>query len=222
MGDSPGSVPDRRRERTEPFLFLDPFERESDVSLATSDRSEPLVPRAAEHRFGQLSPRDFKAAFRFYPLGVSLITADAGAGPVAFTASSVSAVNDDPALLMFSASSRSSSSPTLLRADTIVVHLLDAESLDLAKLGAARGVDRFADRSRWERLVTGEPYFPKARSWIRARILNRMDAGGSTVIVAQGIQSSVRADDIDDLPARDGLVYLNRTWHRIGDHSRTE
>ncbi len=192
------------------------------MSVSSPARAEQWVQRHAEHRFGQLSSADFKAAFRYYPLGVSLITADAGRGPVALTASSVSAVNDDPALLMFSASSRSSSSPTLREADTIVVHLLDAESLDLAKLGSARGIDRFADRSRWSRLVTGEPYFPQARSWIRARILNRLDAGGSTVIVAQGIQSSVSADDADDLPTRDGLVYLNRTWHRIGDHSRAE
>ncbi len=189
------------------------------------NRPEPShVPpdRTAEHRFGQLSADDFKAAFRFYPLGVSLITADDGSGPIAFTASSVSAVNAEPALLMFSASSSSSSSPTLRRADTIVVHLLDAESIELAKLGSARGVDRFADRSQWTRLVTGEPYFPAARSWIRARILNRMDAGGSTVFVAQGIQTSVRADSVDDLPERGGLVYLNRTWHHIGEHSRVE
>lgn len=192
------------------------------MSLPSPTRTGSWVHRPAEHRFGQLSPEDFKAAFRYYPLGVSLITADAGHGPVALTASSVSAVNDDPALLMFSASSRSSSSPTLLQADTLVVHLLDAESLELAKLGSARGIDRFADRSKWTRLVTGEPYFPQARSWIRARVLNRMDAGGSTVIVAQGIQSSVSADAADDLPTRDGLVYLNRTWHRIGDHSRAE
>lgn len=192
------------------------------MSLPSPSAATSWTSRHPEHRFGQLSSDDFKAAFRFYPLGVSLITADAGSGPVALTASSVSAVNDDPALLMFSASSRSSSSPTLQRADTIVVHLLDAESLDLAKLGSARGVDRFADRSQWARLVTGEPYFPQARSWIRARVLNRMDAGGSTVIVAQGIQSSVSAAAADDLPSRDGLVYLNRTWHRIGDHSRAE
>ena len=51
-----------------------------------------------------LSPDDFKAAFRHHPAGVAVITADAGRGPVMLTATSVSSVSAEPALLMFSLS----------------------------------------------------------------------------------------------------------------------
>ena len=91
------------------------------------------------------TPSRFTAAFRAHPAGVALVTADAGGGPVALTATSVASVSADPPMLMFSVSDASSSSPTIAVADTVVVHLLRAEQLHLAKLGATSGIDRFAD-----------------------------------------------------------------------------
>ena len=103
-----------------------------------------------------LPPQSFKDLFRGHPGGVAVITADAGDGPVALTATSVSSVSADPPLLTFSISALSSASTTLQRADTVVVHLLDADDLDLARLCATSGLDRFADRAAWSRLATGE------------------------------------------------------------------
>ncbi|MFI8593119.1 flavin reductase family protein [Microbacterium sp. NPDC078428] len=161
---------------------------------------------------------DFKAAFRLHPAGVALITADAHGVPIALTASSVSAVSADPPLLMFSVSVHSSSSTVLRLADTVVVHLLSARNLDLAVLGATSGVDRFADTARWRRLPTGEPVFDDAHTWLRTRILHRIDAGGSTVFVGTAVESRCTADAAAD----EGLVYRNRTWHRVGEDSLTE
>ena len=158
---------------------------------------------------------DFKAAFRLHPAGVSLITADAHGVPIALTASSVSAVSADPPLLMFSVSVHSSSSTVLRLADTVVVHLLSANNHDLAVLGATSGVDRFTDTTRWHRLDTGEPVFDDVRTWLRARILHRIDAGGSTVFVGTAIESRCDADPSTD----EGLVYRNRRWHRLREDS---
>lgn len=63
--------------------------------------------------YSTLSAETFKSAFRSYPGGVSLITADAGGGPAALTATSVSAVSAEPPLLTFSLSARSSSAPAI-------------------------------------------------------------------------------------------------------------
>ncbi|MBE8477394.1 MULTISPECIES: flavin reductase family protein [Streptomyces] len=164
----------------------------------------------------------FKLAFRLYPGGVSLITADAGTGPVALTATSVSPVSAEPPLIMFSLSALSSSTPTIRDADTVVIHLLNAGTLDLAQLGATSGIDRFADTTRWARLATGEAVFTEAPVWIRARVHSRMEAGGSTVIVAEALESSVRSESFDALASSDGLVYVNRAWHRIGSHSQID
>ena len=161
----------------------------------------------------------FKAFFRGHPAGVAVITAIGDDGPVALTASSVSSVSVDPPLLIFSISSLSSATPTLRTAPTLVVHLLDADDLDIARLGATSGVDRFADRSAWSSLTTGEPVFHGVRAWARCAVISRMDAGASTVIAAQALQGSI-ARDIDDVGDEGGaLVYHNRQWHRLGAHS---
>lgn len=164
---------------------------------------------------GGLTADEFKTAFRNHPAGVAVITADAGNGPVGLTATSVFSVSAEPTLLVFSISGQSSSGPTIEKADTVVVHLLGAHQLEVAKLFATSGVDRFADRTSWDRLITGEPYLPDAPSWIRGRIINRMEAGGSTVVAVHALTASVAPEQVDAAP----LVYHNRTWHRIGKHS---
>jgi flavin reductase (DIM6/NTAB) family NADH-FMN oxidoreductase RutF len=163
-----------------------------------------------------LSAADFKLAFRNHPAGVAVITADAGDGPVGLTATSVFSVSADPAILVFSISGQSSSAPTIEKADTVVVHLLGADQLDVAKLFATSGVDRFADRSSWHRLVTGEPVIHGVPVWIRGQIIDRMSAGGSTIVAVHALQAHLPEHDVAP------LVYHNRAWHHIGDHSRID
>jgi len=162
-----------------------------------------------------LSSEEFKAAFRNHAAGVAVITADAGDGPVGLTATSVFSVSAEPPLLVFSVSDLSSSAPTLREAENVVVHLLGADQLHIAKLCATSGIDRFADLSLWGRLPTGEPYFPTAQSWIRGRVEGRMPAGGSTVFAVHALEASVASDASLEPP----LVYHNRRWHSLGDHS---
>lgn len=177
---------------------------------------------AAGHPAGSgapaLSAADFKLAFRNHAAGVAVITADAGDGPVGLTATSVFSVSAEPPLLVFSISSSSSSAPTLNRADTVIVHLLGADQLDLARLCATSGIDRFADRSIWDRLITGEPFFPSAPVWIRGKVINRMEAGTSTVIAVHALQAKLPTEGEDTAP----LVYHNRTWHALGPASTLE
>ncbi|MFT4123518.1 MAG: flavin reductase family protein [Microbacteriaceae bacterium] len=184
----------------------------------TDVHGQPDRQRAAETTAaaieGGLPADEFKLAFRNHPAGVAIITADAGDGPVGLTATSVFSVSAVPPLLVFSISSQSSSAPTIAKANTVVVHLLGAHQLEAAKLFATSGVDRFADHSSWDRLITGEPYLPAAPTWIRGRIINRMDAGGSTVVAVHALQAK-QTDGHDPAP----LVYHNRNWHHLGEHS---
>jgi flavin reductase (DIM6/NTAB) family NADH-FMN oxidoreductase RutF len=163
-----------------------------------------------------LSAADFKLAFRNHPAGVAVITADAGDGPVGLTATSVFSVSADPAILVFAISEQSSSAPTIEKADTVVVHLLGADQLDVAKLFATSGIDRFADSSSWHRLVTGEPVIHGVPVWIRGQIIDRMDAGGSTIVAVHALQAHLLDEDVAP------LVYHNRAWHHIGDHSKID
>jgi flavin reductase (DIM6/NTAB) family NADH-FMN oxidoreductase RutF len=168
-----------------------------------------------------LTPDEFKAAFRNHAAGVAVITADAGNGPVGMTATSVFSISATPPLLVFSASELSSSTPTLTEADTVVVHLLGSDDLDLAVLCATSGIDRFADTSMWARLDSGEPYFPNVHAWIRGRIVNKLKAGSSTLFVVKALESFSAASAGADHPKANAqpLVYHNRTWHGLSHES---
>lgn len=168
-----------------------------------------------------LAPDAFKAAFRNHPAGVAIVTADAGDGPVAMTVTSVFSVSAEPPLLVFSASALSSSTPTISAAETVIVHIPGADQLDLAKLAATSGVDRFPE-GLWMRLPTGEPVYPAAHAWIRGRIVNRLEAGTSTVFVVEALNASTPGADTDEADARLArpLVYHNRTWHVLDDASK--
>ncbi|WP_127127055.1 flavin reductase family protein [Georgenia sp. SYP-B2076] len=182
--------------------------------------SQNLTPRNGDG----LSPDEFKAAFRNHPAGVALITADDGERPVALTATSVISVSAVPPMLVFSVTEFSSSAPVLRAADTVVVHLLGAEQLDLAKLGATSGIDRFADTTLWSRLPTGEPFFPSASVWIRGRVVEKVIVGNSIVFVVQGLEAKIGDSDVDAAERESSvpLVYHNRTWHHLGQGSRVE
>jgi flavin reductase (DIM6/NTAB) family NADH-FMN oxidoreductase RutF len=196
------------------------------VQAAPSQKEDHVAEPERLHRLenddqatalGGLSADEFKLAFRHHPAGVALITADAGDGPVAMTATSVFSVSAEPPLLVFSISDQSSASATITKADTLIVHLLSADQLDLARLGATSGIDRFADTSLWDRLITGEPYFPAVRTWIRGRVIDRMRAGSSTVVAVHALQARLPETDVAESAAP--LVYYRRTWHELSDES---
>ncbi|CAN5257409.1 flavin reductase family protein [soil metagenome] len=179
----------------------------------------PDVP-VVETTTGTITADEFKSAFRNHAGGVAVITADAGEGPVGLTATSVISVSIAPPLVVFSVSELSSSTPAILASDTVVVHLLGADQLDIAKLCSTSGIDRFADGSIWSRMPTGEPYFPAAHAWIRGRVVNRMSAGGSTVIAVEALDALSPDQDDPQTATKAALVYHNRTWHILGEHSK--
>ncbi|MBL5974904.1 MAG: flavin reductase [Candidatus Leucobacter sulfamidivorax] len=165
-----------------------------------------------------LSAEDFKFAFRGHPAGVGIVTAETDNGPVALTVSSLFSVGLEPPTLVFSASAMSSATPTILNAETVVVHLVGAEQIELAKLGATSGVDRFGPGIEWDRLPTGEPYYPGAADWIRGRVSQVVPAGGSNLVVVEALESKPHAADAS--PDLSPLVYHNRGWHVIGEHTK--
>ena len=156
----------------------------------------------------------FKNAFRTHPAGIAVITAQGPEGPVGLTASLVSSVSADPPVLAFSVSTASSSAAALVRADTLVVHLLGADQLGIAQLFATRGADRFGGAVAWRPLPTGEPLLVDAPWALRCRILHRLPVGGSMILAAEVL--SIEQNGHDGVPP---LVYHNRAYHRLDDRS---
>lgn len=166
-----------------------------------------------------LSEEEFKNAFRGLAAGVAVVTAEIDGEPAAMTATSVSSLSATPPLLVFSASQLSSATRIIGEADTVVVHILSANQLDLAKLCATSGVDRFADNGSWRTLPTGEPLFTGAEKWIRGRVVQRFTAGASLIHVVEALDAG-SGEAVGE--GAEPLVYHNRTWHALGDTSAIE
>ncbi|MTV28979.1 flavin reductase family protein, partial [Nitriliruptoraceae bacterium ZYF776] len=74
----------------------------------------------------------FKAAFRRYSSGVSIITAKTPDGWVGLTASSVASVSADPPMVSFSMPTSGWTAGRIAAAATVGIHLLPVERADLA------------------------------------------------------------------------------------------
>lgn len=155
----------------------------------------------------------FREAFRCHPAGVAVITADPGDQPVAMTVSSLISVSADPPTVGFSLSARSGSTAAVLAAGHVVIHLLRYADLDLARLGATPGADRFGPAVAWQRLPTGEPRYSQVLTWFRARIEGALAVEGATLVVARLLEGA--AAGAPDTPEQESLIYMDRRWHRL-------
>lgn len=154
----------------------------------------------------------FFAAFRHHPSGVAIITADAGEGPVALTVSSLISVSASPPTVAFSLSASSSTAKAVEKAKTVVIHFVRRGDMELARLCATSGVDRFGEHVRWERLASGEPHYPQVDFWFRAALRDRLALPGACLMTAELLSASPLAQNGR---GDDALVYANRSWHEL-------
>ena len=150
----------------------------------------------------------FRAAFRAHPAGVSIVTAAGPEGAVGLTASSVASVAVEPATLAFSVTGGRSAS-VIAAAQTIVVHLVGADQLELARAFADPSAPRFTAAMDWEVLPTGEPLLRDAAWALRCEIIHRAPLGGSVLLAARVLD--IRPNPTGSAP----LVYHNREFHTL-------
>ena len=192
--------------------------------LAPAGRTEPA--RDADTGAGisaGISADEYKAVFRHHPAGVVVVALrDEHGRPVGFTATSVISVSAQPPLLAFSLASSSSSWPAVAGATTLALSFLAHHQDDVSARFATSGIDRFA-AGGWRPLPTGEPVIDGALAWVRGRVVDRTQVGSSHLVSVQVLASSVQVAPASarrpGLEAASPLVYHDRTYHRIGDHS---
>ncbi len=158
---------------------------------------------------------DFRSMFRRHAAGVAIVTAEVDGELVGMTVTSLISVSASPPLIAFSLSAKSSATPPLRRATTVVMHLLRAEHLDLASRFATSGIDRF-EGIEWTRLETGDPVLVDIESWMLCRIVDALPAAESTLVLAE-VERVVGAEMAE---RHRPLVYWDRTWHGLGDGSQ--
>ncbi|MQB41041.1 flavin reductase family protein [Rhizobium sp. ICMP 5592] len=168
--------------------------------------------RAAPPQVGASVAEVFMMAFRHHPAGVAIITADPGDGPVALTVSSLISISASPPMVAFSLSDNSSSAHAVRRAETVVVHFVRRSDMELARLCATRGKDRFGPDVRWARLESGEPHYPDVGLWFQAAIRGLFPVPGACLVSAELLKASPGAQEGQQ---DDTLVYANRAWHGL-------
>ncbi|MFI6085234.1 flavin reductase family protein [Streptomyces sp. NPDC051217] len=139
----------------------------------------------SSHITAGIAPERFKKAFRRYPAGVVVVTADAGHGPVGFTATSLTSLSLAPPLVSFGIALSGSSWPTIERASSAVVNFICAEQEPLARTFATSGADRFAAPTAWHRLPEGDPVLDDVAGWLRLSIQQIVPAGDHRIVVGR-------------------------------------
>lgn len=138
------------------------------------------------------------------------MTLDSGSGPVGFTATSFASLSLDPPLVSFNISHTSSSIGALHSADSVVIHLLGEHQQHLAQRFARSADQRFADKSLWARLDSGEPVLHGTPSWLRVTVDQLIPIGDHTLVI--GLVTRVHADADDDSAAAPLLYHEGRYY----------
>ncbi|MFE9438661.1 flavin reductase family protein [Streptomyces sp. NPDC006602] len=131
------------------------------------------------------SPDLLRSVFRRHAAGVAVITARGDAGPVGFTATSLTSVSADPPLLSFGIGTGASSWPAVAETDHVGVHILGEHQQGLAATFARSGADRFGTATAWREGPEGVPVLDDVQAWLLCRIAARVPAGDHRLVLAE-------------------------------------
>jgi len=153
------------------------------------------------------SPTDaLLATFRRHASGVAVITCSAPDGsPVGFTATSMTSLGANPAIVMFSVARGASSFEPITRAEFVAIHTLGVKNLELAKRMAADHSKRFAGDD-WQRGPHNVPVFDCATSVLVAKVRQVIDVENNAVIIAEVVVGAIGDEDA-------ALLYHQRAYH---------
>ncbi|MFF0156756.1 flavin reductase family protein [Streptomyces sp. NPDC005263] len=156
------------------------------------------------------SPDLLRSVFRRHAAGVAVITARGEAGPVGFTATSLTSVSADPPMLSFGIGTGASSWPAVSESEHVGVHILGEHQQDLAATFARSGADRFGAATAWREGPEGVPVLDDVQAWLVCRVVARVPAGDHRIVLAE-----VAVGDSTG-PGRP-LLYHQGRFHGLGD-----
>jgi flavin reductase (DIM6/NTAB) family NADH-FMN oxidoreductase RutF len=152
-----------------------------------------------------------KQAFRRHASGVCVITlTDESGGPVGFTATSVTSLGSNPALVTFNVARGASSWPALETSEFVSIQMLNDSCLELAHKMSQDHTKRFLDDDWFAEEKTGLAIFKNVNAVLIGRIIQRVEVASNAVIVVEIIEGLIP----EELPS---LLYHQRGYVLPGD-----
>ena len=152
------------------------------------------------------TPARYRHVLGRFPSGVAVITTLDSCGPTGFSCQSFAALSLDPPLVVFAPSRSSETWPRIAASGTFCVNVLHQDQLELCRVFARKGADRFGDIS-WRPGLTGSPILSACAAWIDCEVADVFDGGDHLVVTG-------RVLDLDT--GRGGpLVFHSGGFHRL-------
>lgn len=129
------------------------------------------TPDASVGEVSSLDIEHYKEVVGHYVTGVVVITAISDGVPVGFTCQTFNSLSLDPILISFAAVSTGTSWPKVRRADAVGFNMLAADQVDVARVFATSGIDKFAGVT-WTEAPHGSPLLRGAIAHLEGQILS--------------------------------------------------
>jgi flavin reductase (DIM6/NTAB) family NADH-FMN oxidoreductase RutF len=136
-----------------------------------------------------------KAAFRRHASGIAVITTvDPENSPVGFTATSMTSLGSNPALVTFNVSRGASSWRALSTTSHIALHMLGSNNHALAMKMAADSAKRFLDDD-WDRSEFDLPVFRDATAVLFGKVREYHEIENNAVFIIEILSGTTGEDD---------------------------
>jgi flavin reductase (DIM6/NTAB) family NADH-FMN oxidoreductase RutF len=152
-----------------------------------------------------------KAAFRRHASGVAIITTKSESGdPVGFTATSMTSLGSNPAMVTFNVARGSSSWSSLSKATHLALHMLGSENLELARKMAEDHTKRFLGTD-WEFSQFGLPVFKEVTAVLFVKVREFYSIEQNAVFITEVVSGKLGAND-------KALLYNQRSYFTPADN----
>jgi flavin reductase (DIM6/NTAB) family NADH-FMN oxidoreductase RutF len=152
-----------------------------------------------------------KAAFRRHASGVAIVTTKSETGdPVGFTATSMTSLGSNPAMVTFNVARGSSSWSALSKASHLALHMLGSENLELARKMAEDHTKRFLGND-WEFSKFGLPVFKEVTAVLFVKVREFHSIEQNAVFITEVVSGKLGAND-------KALLYNQRSYFTPADN----
>ncbi len=147
-----------------------------------------------------------KQAMRYYPQGVTVVTASPESGPTGMTVSSFTSVSLAPPLVLISIAKGSAMHDLFRSAKSYAVNFLadDQKSVSDRFAGRTTAKDRF-EGIRFSKGVTGSPIISGARAVIECKAWQVYEGGDHSILVGEAVSAKT-------LNSKRPLIYYSQQY----------